>query len=134
MKKIKLLLIFVLISTTLFAQDKSKKDNIQKKQSDATDIYELFPTQNIWTFIKLDTRNGKMWQVHFSVNAEDFEGQLVLNSIPFVLEENEIKGRFTLFKTKSTRSLISDLFLLENIFRGKATFSATVIESNKALP
>ncbi|MNL34506.1 hypothetical protein D3C87_1564810 [compost metagenome] len=42
--------------------------------------------------------------------------------------------RFTLSKTKSTRSLILALLSLVNILNGKATFSSTVIESNKALP
>ena len=34
----------------------------------STDVrYRLFPTQNMWTFLKLDTMTGKIWQVQFSV-------------------------------------------------------------------
>ena len=29
-------------------------------------VYKIFPTTNMWNFIKLDTRNGKMWQVQYS--------------------------------------------------------------------
>lgn len=58
MKKITLLLIFVLTATTLVGQNQLKKENISKKQSDLTDVYQLFPTQNMYTFIKLNTRNG----------------------------------------------------------------------------
>ena len=47
-----------------------------------------------------------MWQVHLSVNADGFEGQIVLNSTSLVIEEDEIKGRFTLYKTENTYNLI----------------------------
>jgi hypothetical protein len=41
-----------------------------------------------------------MWQVHFSVSDEN-KGELVLNSLPLVSEENETKGRFTLYPTEN---------------------------------
>ena len=100
-------LIFLLLTIISFAQIQTKlNDAIQQKQVIESPIYELFPTPNIWTFIKLDTRNGKMWQVHLSVNADGFEGQVVLNSTPLVIEEDEIKSRFTLYKTENTYNLI----------------------------
>ena len=64
-------------------------------------IYKLFPTQNYWTFIKLDTRNGKMWQVHFTVKEDGGRGELILNSIPLVDKEEEVNGRFTLYPTEN---------------------------------
>ena len=104
-------LFFLLITLVSFAQNQTKQPNvIQEKQVSENAIYQLFPTPNNWTFIKLDTRNGKMWQVHFAIN-DGFEGQVVLNSIPFVFEEDEIKGRFTLFKTDN----IYNLLLLDQI-------------------
>lgn len=27
--------------------------------------YKLYPTQNIWTFIKVDTQTGQLWQVQY---------------------------------------------------------------------
>lgn len=100
-------LIFLILTIISFAQNQTKlTDVIQQKQVTENAIYQLFPTPNIWTFIKLDTRNGKMWQVHLSVNADGFEGQIVLNSTSLVIEEDEIKGRFTLYKTENTYNLI----------------------------
>jgi len=99
MKKQFLTLTFVLFSIFSFAQNPTKKSSIIQQKSENA-IYQLFPTQNIWTFIKLDTRNGKMWQVHFSVSDEN-KGELVLNSLPLVSEENETKGRFTLYPTEN---------------------------------
>lgn len=62
-----LTLTFVLFSNLSFAQNPTKQGGIIHQKSENA-IYQLFPTQNVWTFIKLDTRNGKMWQVQFSVN------------------------------------------------------------------
>ena len=28
--------------------------------------YKLYPTQNMWTFLKLDTETGRIWQVQYS--------------------------------------------------------------------
>ena len=33
--------------------------------------FRLYETQNMWTFIMLDTYTGKNWQVQFSVKGED---------------------------------------------------------------
>lgn len=35
----------------------------------------LYETQNMWTFIMLDTYTGKNWQVQFSVKGEDYMPQ-----------------------------------------------------------
>ncbi|WP_208326825.1 hypothetical protein [Flavobacterium sp. 270] len=69
-------------------------------------IYRLFSTDNYWTFIKLDTRNGKMWQVHFTISQEGYEGELILNPDSLVLTTEEVNGRFTLYPTKNTYNFI----------------------------
>lgn len=69
-------------------------------------IYQLFPTQNYWSFIKLDTRNGKMWQVHFTISEEGYQGELILNSSSLVRDDKEIKGRFTLYPTENLYNFI----------------------------
>ena len=33
--------------------------------------FTLYPTQNMWTFILLDTVNGSTWQVQWSQNADE---------------------------------------------------------------
>ncbi len=53
-------------------------------------IYKLFPTTNYWTFIKLDTRNGKMWQVHFTISEEGYQGELILNSSSLIWDDKEM--------------------------------------------
>lgn len=67
--------------------------------------FRLYPTQNIWTFIKLDTRNGLMWQVQFSMNSENrFETFLNLNTL--VSKDKEVNDRFTLIATQNIYNFI----------------------------
>lgn len=39
-------------------------------QENCKAVYRLFKTQNTWTFIKLNTRTGQMWQMQFDVQGE----------------------------------------------------------------
>ncbi len=97
------MIIIVALSTmTTFAQTQANKNEATiKKQIVEIPVYQLFSTQNNWTFIKLDTRNGKMWQVQFGVDGENSRGERILNSIGLVSEENEVKGRFTIYPTQN---------------------------------
>jgi hypothetical protein len=109
-KIISVLLILVLFSVVLIARNqtemvKQKQENVNSDKSN----YQLFPTKNYWTFIKLDTRNGKMWQVHFTV--DNVRGELSLNKIPLVTADKEVNGRFTLYPTEN----IYNFLLLDQI-------------------
>ncbi len=76
--KTKIFLLFILLLFFSAQSQEKQIANVQQKQI-SENIYQLFPTPNIGTFIKLDTRNGKIWQVHFSVNSNQYEGQLEFN-------------------------------------------------------
>ena len=69
--------------------------------------YQLFKTQNIWTFLKLDTMTGKIWQVQFSTKGSDyrFETPLDINSRIMYYDE-QICGRFTLYATDNMYNFI----------------------------
>lgn len=102
MKTVFFTLVILLFTTVSFGQTQSKPAyTVQQKKVSDNSIYQLFPTKNYWTFIKLDTRNGKMWQVHFSVEDDKNTGELILNSLPLVDKEEEINGRFTLYPTEN---------------------------------
>lgn len=105
-------LTFVLFTIVSFGQSQTRQTEIvrQKLISENT-IYQLFTTKNHWTYIKLDTRNGKMWQVHFTVTNDDLKGELVLNSLSLVSKEKEVNGRFTLYPTEN----IYNFLLLDQI-------------------
>jgi hypothetical protein len=112
-----LILITLLTLFVLSSQGQTKQDSIInttqqiekqiKVLQPQAPIYQLFPTENIWALIKLDTRNGKMWQVHFTISKDGYEGELILNSNSLVWpKEEEIAGRFTLYPTKNTYNFI----------------------------
>jgi hypothetical protein len=61
------------------------------------DAFKLFPTQNIWTQLKLDTRDGRIWQDSISTSGAPSESPVQLTPLtgsPFV-------GRFTLSPTQN---------------------------------
>ena len=70
-----------------------------------TSTYLLFPTTNIWTFLKLDTRNGKIWQVHYDTKG-DSRIALYLNTESLVSEKEEQNGRFFLYPTNNIYTFI----------------------------
>lgn len=67
--------------------------------------YKMFPTENIWTFLKLDTRSGKIWQVQYSIN-DNYRGEIELNDKALVSESIAENGRFTLYPTKNMYNFI----------------------------
>lgn len=67
--------------------------------------YRLFPTQNNWTFIKLNTRNGQMWQVQFDVEGDN-RFETYLSILPLVDKEKEVDDRFTLYPTQNIWTFI----------------------------
>lgn len=67
--------------------------------------YRLFATNNRWTFIKLDTVTGKMWQVQFDVQGDN-RGSVVLNSQDLTSAKEDSPGRFTLYPTSNMYTFI----------------------------
>jgi hypothetical protein len=104
MKKLLIVIIIALITmiSTVHAQNNTPNTN---NQSVETITYRLFPTQNIWNFIKLDTRNGKMWQVQWSTES-DKRFTTDLSLISLVAKEDEKNGRFTLQATQNSFNFI----------------------------
>lgn len=66
--------------------------------------FRLYPTENIYTFLKLDTRNGRIWQVQWSTDVNRFESYL--NLTPLTTDEEEITGRFMLYQTQNMWTFI----------------------------
>ena len=70
--------------------------------------YRLFPTQNMWTFLKLDTMTGEIWQVQYSTDGEEYRHESVLNAVDIAVLKKLKKqvGRFTLYPTKNMFNFI----------------------------
>ena len=83
-------LLFILFLTGLMAC--STPEDKPKKQNNAAPAFQLFPTTNMWTFIKLDTRNGRMWQVQYDIQGDD-RMEVILNDKALVSDEEAENGR-----------------------------------------
>lgn len=119
MKRLFTLVALCLLSVVTFAQKETQiKESLTEKDSimfEYFDVYlqqlrepcfELYPTQNTWTFIKLDTRTGKLWHVQYSVESTSNAFQYELDTSDRVYDENYICGRFTLYPTNNRWTFI----------------------------
>ena len=102
MKKMVISLIIGLATITAFAQDQTTPMSIVSP--DSAVVYRLFSTRNTWTFIKLNTRNGKMWQVQWDTGNNQLEVPLSLTTR--VSSEGEKNGRFFLYPTQNIFNFI----------------------------
>ncbi len=106
--KIIILVLFLLIINVLSAQSTSIKSEPKTTPliKEEEQNFKLFPTRNMWTFIKLDTRNGKLWQVQFGFNEVD-RSEVVLSSISLLSDGvAEKKGRYMLYPTENFYNFI----------------------------
>mgnify|MGYP006110326551 FL=1 len=62
--------------------------------------FKLYPTQNTFTFLKLDTRDGTILQVQWS-HKEANRFETFLNGFPLVSEEEKRPNRFVLYPTQN---------------------------------
>ena len=122
MKRIIFLFFALTIAHGLFAQDRVVDSVVIKaSQLDSLDhlllyrisqhtapVYRLYPTDNMWTFLELETTTGKIWQIQYSLESEK-RLKLPLNSYNYasysdILDERdneEFAGRFELIKTQN---------------------------------
>jgi len=79
---------------------------VQKNEEGQSAIpFKLYPTSNMWTFIKLDTRNGKMWQVQYSIKGDDYRFETPLNTTSLSDSDSTV-GRFELYSTQNMYNFI----------------------------
>lgn len=78
----------------------------QLVQTYTVERYKLFPTQNMWTFIKLDTQTGQMWQLQYSINDEKGRFEYDLNPNALIVNGKKINGRFELYPTQNIYNFI----------------------------
>jgi hypothetical protein len=112
MKTFYLTSIFTLTTMLTFAQS-TPQPPIQNISTDITVVYRLFATNNMYNFIKLNTRNGQMWQVQWSLKDNQFETKL--SDISLVTKDEEKNGRFFLYPGISFL-IGNQSFIFQNIF------------------
>lgn len=101
-------LIFILsifVSIPSYAQNPAASG---KPSTNVDFAFKLIPTTNMWTFIKLDTRNGKMWQVQYSTKGSDYRFETALSELDLtsVAGGDTVNGRFELYPTQNNYNFI----------------------------
>jgi len=104
MKRIVFSIIVGFVSVTAFAQSTSEAP-IQNISTDSTVVYRLFATRNMYTFIKLNTRNGQMWQEQWGTESK-YRYETTLSDISRVTKDEERNGRFFLYPTTNIYNFI----------------------------
>ena len=103
-----LLFLVVMAGCNDNAQKTTSKEEVKEQliQTYGVERFKLFSTQNMWTFIKLDTQTGLMWQVQYSVNEDEERFEYDLNHNPLITTDKKVNGRFELYPTQNIYNFI----------------------------
>ena len=63
-------------------------------------LYELYPTENFYTFLKLNTKTGSISQIQYSINDDKERFEVVVNGDMELASMSQV-GRFKLFPTQN---------------------------------
>lgn len=119
----KLILSVILMSLMQIKIVAAEPTQIVVPTSTTTSNFVLYPTTNIYTFLKLDTRNGKIWQLQYSMDeSEEFE--VNINNIPLATPGKP--GQFALYPTQNMWT-----FLLLDTLNGTVWHVQWSLESEK---
>ncbi len=123
MKRTILILTLMIFGISVYAQTPardslstpwSQKDSLtvgflQRISQHTAPSYKLYPTDNMWTFLELETYSGRIWQVQYSLKGPDYRFKTVLNDeslLPYYDLDGGYAGRFELYKTQNMYNFI----------------------------
>lgn len=96
MQRLCFAIVLLLSSTTILRAQEVEDDG----------RFKIYPTQNIWTFLKLDTSDGRIWQLQYSVEGDSYRFEVPLCIEPLVLDNDRPIGRFSLSPTNNIYNFI----------------------------
>lgn len=69
--------------------------------------YQLYPTQNRWTFLKLNTTNGEIWIVQYSTGDDYNTMEYPLSTEDLNISKSDAQiGRYILYPTQNMFNFI----------------------------
>lgn len=99
MKRLFIILAAVIMNTVVIAQEQLQF-NAVNHETNSTLRYKLYPTFNMWTYLKLDTQTGRVSMLIFSTNNQNEEGEIYIGMPMEVYAGSEVKnGRYELYPT-----------------------------------
>lgn len=108
MKHIILPLIATICLISCKQQEITTTENIVPKQEYVeAPTYKLYPTENMWNFLKLNTATGQITIVQYAINDDDKRFEYSLNDQSLLSPNEDIKaGRFELTATQNRWNFI----------------------------
>ena len=95
----------LLIGIASCAQTSSSSSKVGKQTEVLVPGYKLFPTTNMWIFLKLDTSKGLVRMVQYSMEDKN-RMEVPINYLPMASGEDAIPGRFNLYPTQNMWTFI----------------------------
>ena len=95
----------LVISFAACAQNTATTPKNGKQAEVLVPYYKLFPTTNMWIFLKLDTTQGLVKMVQYSMEAKN-RLEAPINSLPLASGADAIPGRFNLYATQNMWTFI----------------------------
>lgn len=106
MKKMILIVAIALVSiASASAQNTSAATRGGKQTEVLVPGFKLFPTTNMWIFLKLDTSKGLVKMVQYSMEEKN-RLEAPINYLPLASGEDAIPGRFNLYATQNMWTFI----------------------------
>ena len=106
MKKLIFMVAVAIVSiASAFAQNASTTTKPEKQTEVVVPVYKLFPTTNMWIFLKLNTSTGLIKMVQYSMDDAN-RGEVPINFFPLASGEDAIPGRFNLYATQNMWTFI----------------------------
>ena len=106
MKKLIFIIAFVLASiASACAQNTTTTTKAGKQTEVLVPGYKLFPTTNMWVFLKLDTSQGLVRMVQYSMDEKN-RFEVPINYLPLASGTDAIPGRFNLYATQNMWTFI----------------------------
>lgn len=101
------LILAACFSLSAFSQDITTTDLKRFEVAQDTKVpFRLYPTSNMWNFLKLDTRTGQIWGVQFSTKSIYKAGTWEVDATKIEEPVPENIGRFTLYPTSNFYTFI----------------------------
>lgn len=75
--------------------------------------FRVFKTGNMWNQLLLDTADGMVWQVSYTIDTKGVRALIPINATPLATGKDALIGRFTLYPTDNIWT-----FLLVDQFTG----------------
>ena len=82
----------------------SVTEGVANNPNQLNDRYKLYRTENMWTFLKLDTCTGRVWQVQYAINEDNrMQSQFVYAMLDWGDSWDELDniGRFEFYPTQN---------------------------------